>query len=228
MTLNIGTPYIPPKVAPTLDGLLWGAARLEFPECEDATEHIPLQRTEGVFHGSHMMCDPLFPERTVTFFQSINNEREEDAIHESWLDTRLYKGADVDVSKLRNGDSGRGTFSVKMDSYTPFGRGRFWKAGFFGCGDMSRVESLLRILPGIGRKAARGYGAIADVDVDPVERDCSLMREGKPMRPIPEKLWSSLGGTPLPLRMARAEMRAGHPDDHEVLCVTPGGGRLSW
>ena len=230
VTLTIGTPYIPPKVAPTLDGLLWGAAGLESPDCEDIAERIPLKKTDGVFHGSRMMCDPLFPERPVSFFQSINNERREDDLPEFWMDARAYKGSSVDVSKLRNGDPGRGTFSVKMDGYTPFSRGSSWKVGFYGCGDIARVESLLRTPPGIGRKAARGYGSIvADgVDVTPVDQDWSLMRDGSPMRPIPEKLWRDLGGLPLPLKMARAEMCAGHPDDHEVLCVTPAGGQLSW
>lgn len=230
VTLTIGTPYIPPKVEPTLDGLLWGAVRLENPDCEDVASHLPLRMTDGVFHGSRMMCDPLFPERPVTFFQSINSERREDGLHAAWLDTRIYKGSAVDVSNIRNGDGGRGTFSVKMNDYTPFGRGACWKVGFYGCGDIARVKSLLRLLPGIGRKAARGYGALVDdgVDIDIMETDWSLMRDGKPMRPIPEQLWSTLGGSPLPLRMARAEMRNGQPDDYEVLCVTPAGGRLSW
>lgn len=228
VTLYIGSPYIPPKVAPTLDGLLWGAVRLELPDCDDVAAHIPLQQTDGVFHGSRMMCDPLFPDRPVTFFQSINNERREETIQEAWLDTRLYKGSCVDISKLRKGDSGRGTFSVKMDNYAPLYRGQYWEARFYGCGDPERVESLLRVLPGIGRKAARGYGSIVDVDVEVIDQDLSLIRDGKPMRPIPKSLWDSIGGMPLPLRMARVEMCEGNPDDHEVLCVTPIGDRLSW
>lgn len=228
VTLTIGTPYIPPKVAPTLDALLWGAVRLKYPDCEDVAQRIPLQSTDGVFHGSRMLCDPLFPIGPVLFFQSINNERREDDLPNGWLDTRAYKGTPVDVSKIRNGDSSRGSFSVKMDSYTPFGRGALWKAGFYGCGDMTMTESLLRVLPGIGRKAARGYGAIVDVDMEPVDEDCSLIRDGKPMRPIPEPLWRQIGGDPLPLRKARAVIGDGQPDYRESLCVTPAGGRLPW
>lgn len=69
VTLTIGSPYIPPRAMPTLDALLWGAARLESPQCEDVAERIPLKRTDGVFHGSCMMCDPMFPDCEVKFFQ---------------------------------------------------------------------------------------------------------------------------------------------------------------
>lgn len=228
VTLTIGSAYIQPKKPPTLDALLLGALRLVFPYSEDVSALIPLQKTDGVFHGSCMICDPLFSGYYVKFFQSINNERKEQTINGDWLDTRIYKGLDVDVSKLRKGDSGRGAFSTKMDDYTLYHRGSFWKAGFFGCGDLSQVKSLLHKLPGIGRKAARGYGAIFDVDVDPVDTDYSLIRDGKPMRPIPENLWVRMGGSPLPLRMARAEIHIGNPDEHEVLCVAPTGEHLSW
>lgn len=228
VTLRIGTPYIPPKVAPTLDALLWGAVQMGYPECENIAERIPLKKTDGVFHGSRMICDPLFPEPSVSFFQSINNERKEDCLAEAWMDTHIYKDSGVDISKLRNGDAGRGTFSVNMNSYPVRSRGSVWKVGFYGCGDVKRVEFLLQLLPGIGRKTSRGYGAIQEVEVEPVEEDRSLMRDGKPMRPIPELLWAHLGGVRLPLQMARAEMHSGQPDHYEVLCVTPTGGHLPW
>ena len=93
---------------------------------------------------------------------------------------------------------------------------------------MNCVQTLLHRLPGIGKKAARGYGAITDVDVDPVDHDLSLMRNGLPMRPIPVDLWDRMGGRTLPVRMARAMVCDGNPDEHEVPCVAPMGERLSW
>lgn len=226
--LTIGTPYLPPKAIPTLDALLWGAIGLASPECEDIAERIPLKKTDHIFHGSCMICDPLFPDRPIDFFQSINNERREDALISTWLDNRLYAGTDVDVRFIRNGDAGRGTFSTTTDRYTPFSRGQRWTVGFYGCGDLYRVESLLRRLPGMGRKASRGYGAIVEVDIEPVEKDYALIKDGKPMRPIPEKLWAKLGGAPLPLKMARAELHRDNPDNRETWCVAPGGARMSW
>lgn len=228
VTLTIGSPYIPPRAMPTLDALLWGAARLESPQCEDVAERIPLKRTDGVFHGSCMMCDPMFPDCEVKFFQSINNERKEDGLPDAWLDGKIYEGLPVDISKIRGGDAARGTFSTKRDGYVPFSRGRFWNVGFYGCGDMLRAGLLLRRLPGIGRKASRGYGAITNMDVVAVDQDLSLMRDGLPMRPIPGTLWKRMGGSPLPLKMARAELRDADPNSCEVNCVAPAGEILSW
>lgn len=228
VTLTIGSSYIPPKKPPTLDALLFGALRLLHPDTENLVDLIPLQHTDGVFHASCMMCDPLFPGGQVSFIQSINNERREDAIPAPLFNARLYSGLGVSVSELRNGGSQRGTFCPRVDKYPLLHRGSVWKVGFFGCGDAPAVESLLRYLPGIGRKARRGYGSIVDVDVDAVEEDYSLMRDGLPMRPIPTALWHQLGGSPQATCVARARLSMGNPDNHEEPCVAPSGGHLPW
>lgn len=228
VTLTIGSAYLPPKAMPTLDAILWSAVKRVSEGEDDMTSCMPLCRTERVFHGSGMLCEPMFPVLPVKFFQSICNERKEDDLLPQWLDTRLYKGSSVDVGKIKSGISGKGTFSVKTDGYTALSRGKLWKVGFYGCGDMRRVESLLHLLPGIGRKASRGYGAITDIEVEPKDHDFSMMRDGLPMRPIPIEIWERMGGRMLPKRKARAVMCDGDPDEYEEFCVTPMGDRIPW
>jgi hypothetical protein len=227
-TITVTGIYVPPKKLPTLDALLWGAARLatenDIPDLLD----IPLKMTDGVFHGSSMLCDPMFSVSPVRFFQSIYNERQEDDLSPAWLDTKLYKNSSVGVHDLKSGTTVRGTFSVKENEYAALSRGKSWEVGFYGCGDLNLVESMLHLLPGIGKKASRGYGAITGVNVKPEDQDLSMMREGLPMRPIPVELWDRLSGRPLPTRKARAVVCDGNPDDHEVWCVTPNGARLPW
>src|SRR5690606_14393042 len=61
-------------------------------------------------------------------------------------------------------------------------------ARFYGRGDMARVADLPQDLTHLGNKARMGYGAVASVEVRPMEESRALVWEGRAMRPIPVRM----------------------------------------
>lgn len=57
---------------------------------------------------------------------------------------------------------------------------------FFVVGDRERIESLLKLVGGLGRDTARSLGSVSGWDVSEQESDRSLVFMGRPMRPLPD------------------------------------------
>ncbi len=237
--LNLKSPYIPSNTTPTLDGVLWGALsrRLGQPASEAVPlDEIPLTRSHGVFHGSRAaIAEPLAAgNHTVSFFRSFFRER--DQMPEFFFDTKTGWPENVKdgIAKVRTGDIARGIFKPAKNDYPLLYRSDFSRdpillvVAFFGHGDPERVRTLLRFLPGIGRKVHQGYGLIESVRIDPIEQDYSLIRNGQPMRPIPVEGWTALGGDPalrprpmrvMPPYLGSTDVMAIAPDDSLFLYV---------
>ena len=66
---------------------------------------------------------------------------------------------------------------------------------WYAVGDQGEVESLLAMIPGIGKKTATGYGAVAEWMVEPWPLDLSCVDElGRPMRALPGANGPDYGG----------------------------------
>jgi hypothetical protein len=59
---------------------------------------------------------------------------------------------------------------------------------FYGNGDIEETERLLKTyIFFIGKKISQGYGEIRDIEVVKTDYDYSVLKEGKPTRPIPSR-----------------------------------------
>ena len=66
---------------------------------------------------------------------------------------------------------------------------------WYAVGDQGEVELLLAMIPGIGKKTATGYGAVAEWMVEPWPIDLSCVDErGRPMRALPGANGPDQGG----------------------------------
>lgn len=192
ITLRIKAPYIPPAHIPTLDGLVWGAAVRVFGR-PPLGDEIPLVLDTGVYRASSMVVPGgLHDAGQVPWYRSI--VRDGAAIPLPLLPDR----GDKDLTALRDS---KGPFKNLISAYpsmlppASFMDDGSWVVHFFGVGDGERTAWLLRHLPGIGRKASRGYGTL-DVSGDAItvcpSQDYSWVCRGRPMRPLPTSLWSRL------------------------------------
>lgn len=162
----------------TLDGLLGGAIWRLTEDAEAAINDIPLQRTDGVWHGSRVE----FLEGEFTSLPAIAKLSHKDFPAEN------YSGAENTRGNIR--------INVAGGDYAPQLRQRRTFAGqvaFYGCGDIERVQSLLESLPGIGKNVRQGLGRIAEIEIEPTDQDQSLVLNGEPMRPIPVAVWEAWG-----------------------------------
>ena len=128
---------------------------------------------------------------------------------------------------------GRGTFKNALHTYPrllpPPGDitdGR-WDVYFYGVGDIDTIAGLLRVLPGLGRKAARGYGAIDQapdaIRVEAESEDASWIKRGRPMRPLPAGLWAGLQGATPDWPTSLAPVRHPYHNAPAEPCVAPDG-----
>jgi CRISPR type IV-associated protein Csf3 len=56
---------------------------------------------------------------------------------------------------------------------------------FYVNGDKECIDELLKGLPALGKKTAIGYGFINNYEIEEIDEDYSLFKDGNPMRPIP-------------------------------------------
>lgn len=235
LILELKTPYIPPATTPSLDGILWGALSRSLGQPASVPlDAIPLTRSHGVFHGSRAVASiPAYRRENVTFFRSFNREREQ--MPGAFFDKKRrphfagYPDSEMtkDIGFVVNGIS-KGFFKTLMNTYEAVTDqfadrdSALLRVAFFGHGDLERVRTLLRFLPGIGRKVRQGYGLIGDVRIEAIETDLSLVLDGRPMRPIPVDAWVALGGDPAlaarPMSIAPPYLVSPH-----IMAVAPEG-----
>lgn len=229
VTLKIRGPYIPPTHMPLLDGLLWGAVVRAFgrlPEPED----IPLAQSHGVYRASAMVVPRGLDVAGETIFYRniLRGDRE-------LLPVEMLSAKGEGINELRKGDAKRGRFKPMVNQYPLLmphpddidaSEWAVWPVHFFGVGDPDRVAWFLRHLPGIGRKAARGFGTIdSSTDAVRVEEtpDWSWIHEGRPMRPIPLDVWRQLPGADLTWPTMTAAVAPPYGMPTRTVCVAPDG-----
>lgn len=229
LTVRLCSPIIPTAFIPLLDGLLWGAWVRATGQAPSESE-LPLARSDGVYRASGMIvaCG-LEPVDTISWTQSIARDAEE--VPPAFL-------AHSACGHLRAGEVSKGAFKNASSEYTmmlphpnKIGPSGGWYVHFFGVGDGARCASLLRHLPGIGRKASRGFGTISrDTDAvvaHPIGEDCSWIRDGRPMRPLPVTTWRNLPGANQDWPSIIAAVAPPYGTPRRIRCVAPDGYCLS-
>jgi len=128
---------------------------------------LPLKRSGDVYHAS------------VSFFDVTD-----------YFSTTIYKRfceKHLDAKRLRKKkiDRGRGKFKDFMIQliYIPATR-----VTFYANGDPDEIQDLLKGMAGLGKKTAIGYGSFRHYEIEEAGRDCSLVMDGKAMRPIPVRM----------------------------------------
>lgn len=131
------------------------------------TSKLPFKHTDGLPHASVAQLDT-----DVVNTATIYKRFDEANCHK--IDTKVKK-VQIDRGHYR-------AYMMRLP-YLPA-----QKITFYGYGDLQEVLRLIQYLPGLGKKIAYGYGMIKSVSVDEIKEDCSLIRDGLAMRPLPCKL----------------------------------------
>jgi hypothetical protein len=206
LIVNVQTPVI---VSPgswlTLDSLLSAALQ----QGENDWKKIPLSCASGVFAGSAAF--PIEPR-----YQDVR-----------FLSSMQHHYGDYDGDKRNKILRAGGPDKPDVDAYPAIETHRIiW----FGRGDAQACAALIKTLPGIGKKAAHGFGAIERVETISLKVDRSwVLPDGRPARPMPMALWDALHqnapdglstSTELPTEMTGYRPNYWE-DENKGLCVVP-------
>lgn len=195
----------------TLDAILAAVLFREYGDVERAHQEIPLAQTAGVWHGSAMFSLGDSGRFGYSFTAALKPS----------LADRDFPGPWAPPLRELPGryDTARGDTKYTSETWRGSESERVL---FFGCGDLWRVDELLRSLTGIGKKTAQGFGEIASINMTPLAIDFSLcLPDGSPARPIPALLWPDMEGAESP----SIDMATWFPpywkDEHSCLCAVP-------
>lgn len=168
----------------TLDALLAAALYRLTGSPDRAHSEIPLQCTDGVWHGSRV--------------HHGNGERNQ-SIFVNRLSVRDLVPVQYKVLKGRSGKETKGPIRIKTisNAYSPrlnILETHVGELSFYGCGNIEQVRYLLMELPGIGKGIRQGHGRIAAIDFEGLDKDLSIVdANGKPARRVPVEIWRALG-----------------------------------
>lgn len=163
----------------TLDAVLAAALFRLHGDVERAHREIPLQNTDGVWHGSR-----------VRFLQGeFAQARYVARLSHRDFDPAGYSGAENRKGEIRI-NIGGGDLSPQVRNLPVFAG----SIAFDACGDAQAVEDLLWQLRGIGKNVRQGWGRVAQIQIHPQERDTSVRdANDEPCRPVPAELWRRWG-----------------------------------
>ena len=199
----------------TLDAVLSAARFRETSDPEQALTDLPLQQTEGIWHGSSACFEQPVSYVEIPYVQRLKGEQ--DWSLEYFHTGRRRKG-DVKI------DTGGGPYVARLDR--PKGRA-VRRVHFFGCGDARQAAHLIQtFLPGLGSKTNHGFGRIETVTLTPISNDYSLWNaQGCPMRPLPLPFWQKHADVMAGQEVA-VDQEGWRPPywdrDNWALCVVPG------
>ncbi len=132
---------------------------------------LPLLKNEyGFFHTSVSIFEPkrVFATRIYKRFDDKNIERTKSKKKRIYLGSGYFK-----------------SFMISL----PYIPAR--KVIFYCNGIETEIERLLKEVPGLGKKVDIGFGEIKSFKIKKIERDHSLVKNGKAMRPIPAEFVES-------------------------------------
>ena len=220
LTFHMRTGIILGKYPLLLDSLLAAAMYSEVGDVAQAIEKIPLDRTEGVWHGSAAEFIALRPssgggtarpitKQQVTFVSGVNPVRD----HESMDGVFLY----YNPSRGPYNKTGAMDYKASMEQYQMWSVPRIV---FYGRGDKDACRDLAEaFLPFLGKKSSQGFGEVSSVTVDAMNDDHSIVRDGDIMRPVPVSLSDRFGNPDGLLRHMR--WRPPYFSGETVQCVCP-------
>lgn len=210
VTMTLGSPLVTNGGYMTLDALLAALIFDQTGDLEQAHSAIPLQATEGLWHGSAAIVEKLDSGR-ISFVASLR------ATHDLQLD---------DIAKNRQGNTHtsmgltrRREFGAVMNSY---GLCTAARVTWYGQGKVDEVERLLTEVSFIGKRRASGFGQVTGLHIEADELDGITGLFGEPLRPVPVALFK---GDPTALRADAAWRPAyWHPANRSI-CFVPEASR---
>lgn len=213
---HLGSPVILTNGRLTLDSILAAQIYRETEDFDYANTHIPLLRTDGVWHGSAA----LFSMGDLHFAPFGRSMKIDDMENGCWKPLRGNYPSFIDQARNKPGvaNQWRSMFNTYVATASD-------KVIWFGCGDIVSVRRLMTSLiegGGVGKKTSHGYGRINEVNVVPMQGDYSLaLPDGRPARPVPVDVWLSMGGAATP-SVARETFVSPYFDNNQaVSCVVP-------
>jgi len=197
----------------TLDGLLSAAVqRMNGKTGADTIPDIPLEREDGIFHGSALYHTRRYRHSTVCRKLGLRGEEE--------MSPKNFKPFSGKGSGKYYGslDLRRGPHQIRLDSYAAIETPEVW---FWGRGDAERCAEMIRCyILGLGKRANGGAGQILSVRVDACEDNSWVLASGFPARPIPVDLWEKIGGRQdAPVDYCRVDIP--YPTGNPVRAVFP-------
>ena len=177
-TLRLGSPLVTGGGYMTLDALLAAILFDSGESIEVAHANIPLQNTQGLWHGSAAIYETLEVGRQAF----VANLR---ATHD--LDPSLVARNKQGQLHTKLSLSRRREFGAVMNGYHYLVAE---SVSWYGEGDAVKVESLLRSVGFIGKRRASGFGEVKAVELTVSESDGVVSPIGEPLRPVPLELFT--------------------------------------
>ena len=169
---KLKTPFI--KVGfMTLDGLLAALKFDELKDVEQAHQSIPLKNTQGLFHASAALFEPI----------EISKEVFIAALHEQHsIDPDL-------ILKKSNGQLHRKFDSSFTNVLNTYKKVTASKITWYAEGDADEIQRLLSPVSFIGKRRASGFGEVESWSFERGDLDGILGNFDEPLRPIPIEMF---------------------------------------
>jgi hypothetical protein len=173
VTATLWTPIILGGGYMTFDALLAGILFDQIGDVEQAHASVPVRCTDGLFHASAAIFEPI--DQTRTSF--VANLRADHSIDPDLI----FKNKQGQIHK-KMGRTRRRDFGAVMNSYdtvtTP-------SISWYLEGDAERIGMLINDIAFIGKRRASGFGEVVSWEIADGDFDGLLGAQGEPLRPIP-------------------------------------------
>jgi len=195
----------------TLDGLLGALLFDRLDDVDAAHAAIPLVSTEGLFHASAAIYEPIEEGRT-TFVASLRaqHDLDPDLIRKSKDGTATHRA----ISTKRERDFGN-VFNTYRRVVVP-------TIDWYAEGDPGAVMELLDEARFIGKRRASGFGEVERWMVEPDELDGITGHLDEPLRPVPVEMFR---GDQTAIKADAAWRPAYWNPAHRAICFVPGAGQ---
>lgn len=157
----------------TLDGILGAVLFDKLQDVDAAHAAIPIKQTEGLFHASAIVVEPIEKGRTA-FIAGLypTHSLDPDLILKN-KHGKLHRSFDSSLTNVMN---------TYRQITAPI-------ATWYVAGDAERIRTLLKAVEFIGKRRASGFGQVSAWEIESADTD-GLTYEGEPLRPIPVDLFA--------------------------------------
>lgn len=178
VTARLGSPLVTGGGYMTLDALLAAILFDLGASVEEAHTQIPLQNTQGLWHGSAAIYETVEVGRQA-FVANLraNHDLDPDLVAKNKhgkIHTKLSLSRRREFGAVMNGYQ-----YLVTDAVT-----------WYGEGDADQVEKLLRSVRFIGKRRASGFGEVKAIELTESEIDGVVSPFGEPLRPVPLELFT--------------------------------------
>ena len=206
ITAHMKTPFITGGGYMTFDALLAGILFDQLQDVEAAHSSVPIKCTDGLFHASAAMYEPLGQSR-VAFVANMRADHSLDAD----LFPRKKNGSTYKkIGRLRRRD-----FGAVMNSYDSV---QVESLEWHVEGDSEEIFKLIDPIAFIGKRRASGFGEVDHWSIDSSELDGLIGFLNEPLRPTPVEMFTGDEGS---LKVDAAWRPAYWHPDNRAICYAP-------